>query len=63
MEKLQQKVLRAKEVAQYLAIAKRTLYKWIEQGNFPKGKKISERVTVWELATIDKFLDEKLGEK
>lgn len=63
MEKLQQKVLRAKEVAQYLAISIRTLYRWIEQDNFPKGKKLSKRITVWEVEALDNFLAEKLGEK
>ncbi len=55
------KVLRAKETAQYLGIAKPTLYRWIEQGKLPKGKKLGERVTVWEVAILDKFLAEKLG--
>ena len=61
MEKVKQKILRAKETAQYLGIAKPTLYKWINQGKLPKGKKIGERITVWEVEALDKFLAEKLG--
>ncbi len=61
MTTIQQRILRAKDAAQYLGIAKPTFYKWIAKGALPKGRKLGERVTVWEIADLDKFLAEKLG--
>ena len=44
--------LRVHEVAQMLSINKSTVWAWNKKGDFPKGIKLSERVTVWRLSEI-----------
>lgn len=50
-----QKYMRAKELAKHLGIGLSTLYLYIKQGKF-SGKKISEKVVVFEVAEVEKAL-------
>lgn len=39
--------LRPKKVAEILGISKTTLWSWIRQGKFPRGRKLSKTITVF----------------
>lgn len=49
------KYLRAKELAKHLGVGLSTVWLWNKQGKI-KSKKISERVTVFEVAEVEKAL-------
>ncbi|RYU61876.1 AlpA family phage regulatory protein [Methylolobus aquaticus] len=33
-----------------------TIWNWVKEGQFPKGRKLSARVTVWDMAEVESFL-------
>lgn len=49
--------MRAKDVAAFLGIGVSTVWKWVQSGRLPKGKRLSARCTVWMRADIERFLD------
>lgn len=53
------KVLRAKEAAAYLGIAKSTFWRWVKDEVLPEGTELSPRCRVWEVADMDAFLESK----
>ena len=52
------KYLRPKEVAEYLGIGLSTVFHYVRIGKLHK-KKISERVTVFEIAEVEAFCNAK----
>jgi prophage regulatory protein len=57
------RALRASKVLEKTGISRTHLYRLIQQGEFPRSYKLSERVSVWDEAAIDTWLDSKLGGK
>jgi predicted DNA-binding transcriptional regulator AlpA len=54
------KFLRAKEVAQYLGIAKSTVYYWLNNlDDFPKPIKFSKRIVAWNIEELDTWIIEQ----
>lgn len=41
----------------YLNISKATLFRWINEGKFPKPTKLSPKVAVWSKLEIDEWLE------
>jgi prophage regulatory protein len=55
---------RVKQIAQMLSVNKSTIYKWIEEGKFPEGVRVSPNLRVWDKTDVDKYLDQFFkGEK
>lgn len=52
----QERLLRITEVQQRVGIARSTIWLWIKQGRFPKGKKLAASVTVWHESEIRAFI-------
>lgn len=55
-----QKLLRVKEVANYLAMSKSQVWALTAKGEL-KSYKLSERVTVWQLQELDEYITQKVG--
>lgn len=53
------KALRFPKVAEKTGLSKTHIYRLILAGKFPRGYKLSERVSVWNEAEIDNWLAEK----
>ena len=51
----EKKFMRASELANHLGVGKSTIWKWVADGKIT-SKKISERVTVFEVAEVEKAL-------
>lgn len=51
-----QKFMRAKEVAKYLSVGKSTVWLYAKEGKLTP-KKLSERVTVFDIEEINKLFD------
>ena len=39
-----------------------TIWRWIAQGNFPRGRKLGPKVTVWDEADIYRWIKEQSKE-
>lgn len=50
------KYMRATQLVKHLGIGKSTLYYYIKENKIPKGKKLSERVVVFEVSEVEKAL-------
>ena len=53
------KALRLPAAAQKTGLSKTHIYRLIQQDKFPRSCHLSERVAVWDEATIDAWLAEK----
>jgi predicted DNA-binding transcriptional regulator AlpA len=49
--------MRISQVAKYCTVTTQTIRNWIKEKTFPKGNKISEKVTLWRKSEIDSFFD------
>ena len=56
------KALRAAAVLEKTGMSRSHLYRLIQAGKFPRPVKISERVSAWDEAAVDAWLNEKFGE-
>ncbi len=56
------KALRLQKVAEKTGLSKTHLYRLVQAGKFPQPIKLSERVSAWDEAAIDAWLNEKFGE-
>lgn len=54
-----QAIIRPREAAAYLGIAKSTLYRMIERGDIPRPIKLSAQVTGWRLSVLDQFITQR----
>jgi predicted DNA-binding transcriptional regulator AlpA len=61
------KVIRINELAStstkqgILPVSPSTIWRWIRAGEFPKPFKLSESVTVWDLAEVEAFIAQRAG--
>ncbi len=58
----QNKVLRARQCAEFLGIGLSTFWRWVHQGKIPRGTQLSARCTVWRFDVLEKFLSDKEAE-
>lgn len=54
-------LLRDKDVAKMLSIAKSTVWMYASNGTLPKPTKISPRVSAWKLSDIEAFIASRLA--
>jgi len=59
---MENKVIRVRDVANILGIAKSTVWLWDSKGLIPKSFKLTENTTVWRLNEITDWLDKKQSE-
>jgi prophage regulatory protein len=50
------RLIRMRELTGLVGLSKTEIYRRIQQGRFPRGEKMSIRVTVWSLDQINKWL-------
>ena len=51
--------LRIKDVVKRVPVAKSTIWLWVQEQKFPAPVKLSERVTAWPVAAVEKWEAEK----
>ena len=54
------KLLKAKQVAEYVNVSKSQIYKLVQQGRLPKPIKLGERGSAWLVSEIDAWLQSKV---
>jgi len=55
------RAMRLPEVSDCTGLPSTTLYRLVKQGRFPKPYKLSDRVSAWNEAEVEAWLEEKLG--
>jgi len=57
-ETVQQRYIRAKELAKYMSVSPTTVW-WISINNvsFPKPKKLTPQITVWDIDAVNDFME------
>jgi predicted DNA-binding transcriptional regulator AlpA len=48
---------RAKHAAEHFKVSKSTLWAWVKRPGFPKPKRASPKVTLFDLAAIERFIE------
>ncbi len=56
------RAIRATAVLEKTGMSRTHLYRLIQAGKFPQPIKLSERITAWDEAAVDAWLNEKFGE-
>ena len=46
--------LRAKDCAEYMAVSKATWWRWVNEGKVDEGERFSAGVRVWKLSVVKK---------
>jgi|TARA_B110000967_G_scaffold146867_1_gene150331 prophage regulatory protein len=54
------KLLKAKQVAEYVNVSKSQIYKLVQQGRLPKPIKLGERGSAWLVSEIDAWLQSRV---
>jgi predicted DNA-binding transcriptional regulator AlpA len=49
-------LLRAKGAVSFLGIAQSTFWRWVADGRITRGIRLSNRVTVWRVSDLEKFI-------
>jgi predicted DNA-binding transcriptional regulator AlpA len=48
---------RAKHAAEHFKVSKSTLWAWVKRPGFPKPKRASPKVTLFDVAAIERFIE------
>jgi prophage regulatory protein len=49
--------LRLPEVKNRVGVGRSTLYRWMEEGRFPRSVQLSQKCVVWRETDIDEWID------
>ena len=52
------RLLKVLELTEFLGVAHSTLYKWVEEGTFPKPYKMGKKSVRWRLSEVEQWLEE-----
>lgn len=62
---MSQRIIRVADIATtkkhkgMLPVSPATIWRWVREGKFPKPYKLSDSVTVWDLAAIEAFIAQR----
>jgi predicted DNA-binding transcriptional regulator AlpA len=52
------KLMRWSELKMLIPMSRSTLWRKIKDGSFPRGHKVSKRITAWKLSEVDRWVEE-----
>jgi predicted DNA-binding transcriptional regulator AlpA len=50
-----------KKKAGLLPVSPATVWRWVQQGRFPKPFKLGDHVTVWSAEAVEAFIEKRAG--
>ena len=56
------RLLRIKDVVQITGLSRSSIYKFIEEGKFPKQIYLSQRTVAWSKADIDEWVQSRINQ-
>ena len=56
----QQRLMRMRNLTEYLALSRAHIYQKITEGTFPPGHMISPGIRAWEKSVVDDWLDKRM---
>ncbi|CAK1701993.1 AlpA family transcriptional regulator [Vibrio crassostreae] len=57
------RLIRLKEVMHVTGLARATIYKYMNEGTFPKSVSLGGRATAWEISEIEEWVLERIRER
>jgi prophage regulatory protein len=63
MDILPREYLRMEQVATMIGVARSTIFKYIKERGFPKGRKLSERLTLYKYSEVIDWIESNLKDK
>jgi predicted DNA-binding transcriptional regulator AlpA len=57
----QPRMLRMKQLTSYTSLSRAYIYQKIAEGDFPPGSMISSGIRIWDRATVDSWINERMG--
>ncbi|WP_108944154.1 helix-turn-helix transcriptional regulator [Shewanella halifaxensis] len=57
------KLIRLKDVITYTGLARSTIYKYIEEGIFPKSVSLGDRAVAWVESEVQEWILERIEER
>lgn len=58
----QEQFIRLPRTMQITGLGRSTVWAYVKTGKFPASIKLSERVTVWRLSEVNRWIEEKIAE-
>lgn len=58
---IQPRMMRMRQLTEYLALSKAYIYQKISEGSFPEGHMLSPGIRAWEKSDVDAWLDQRIG--
>lgn len=53
----QKRFMKIDDVAEYFGVTKTTIARLVKSGNFPKPIRLGKRISFWDQADIEKFIE------
>ncbi len=50
------KFLRVRDVVEKTGVSRRTIYRWMESGDFPRQIRLSHGIAVWQLEDVEAWM-------
>ena len=57
----QNRMMRMRQLTEYLALSKAYIYQKISEGSFPEGHMLSPGIRAWQLSEVNLWLDQRMG--
>ena len=58
---IQPRMMRMRQLTDYLALSKAYIYQKISEGTFPEGHMLSPGIRAWEVSEVNLWLDQRIG--
>jgi predicted DNA-binding transcriptional regulator AlpA len=55
------RMMRMRQLTEYLALSKAYIYQKISEGTFPEGHVLSPGIRAWEKSDVDSWIDQRIG--
>ncbi|HHX8289300.1 TPA: AlpA family transcriptional regulator [Vibrio diabolicus] len=57
------RLIRLKEVMHICALGRSSIYKFMEEGRFPKSVSLGDRAVAWVESEVEEWIEKKLAER
>ena len=57
----QVRLLRMNQIVDLVPVSPATIWRWIRQGRFPAGTRLSRNITVWPAEVVERWVEQNTG--
>ncbi len=55
------RMMRMRQLTEYLSLSKAYIYQKISEGSFPEGHMLSPGIRAWQMSEVNLWLDQRMG--